>query len=194
MKKSSLFFGGIWILILAACFSTLLKYAGTPGRGVSKLNNYWPAKSMIVRHTNKAQLLVFAHPYCPCSKASLGELEKLLPDLQGKVDVTVIFVQPKNREISWVHSPLWDFAKKLPGVNVINDPDYKETDLFGAMTSGHSLLFDKKGYNIYSGGLTPARGHMGDSLGKDLLMSSVNGNQAKRTVASVFGCSLKELN
>lgn len=138
-------------------------------------------------------LILFAHPYCPCSKASIAELERLMPRLKDKTDVQVVFVQPPGRSLEWVKNDLWEKAKSIYGVKVISDSGYRETDLFGANTSGQVFFFSKTGQKIYSGGLTPSRGHMGDSVGRDHILEWMDGKNVGRKISSVFGCSLREI-
>lgn len=192
MKKPLLLAGILWAICLTAGLTILSRYSSTPGAGAVMKGDYWPVTSKIKR-SDRPFLIVFAHPYCPCSDATIAELERLMPSLKDKVDVLVMFVQPKERPLSWVQGPSWKTAQNIPGVKVMNDFDYYETDIFGAKTSGQVIFFNPNGLRIYSGGITPSRGHMGDSPGRDALLSWVEGRTVKRQVASVFGCSLREL-
>ena len=191
MNKKFLIAGLLWIICISAGFTMLYKYSLTPGKGSTMKGHDWPKNSKLTQ-TEKPILLIFAHPYCPCSTATIGELERLMPELQNKVQVIVIFVQPEVRSFSWVQSSAWKTAKAIPGVTVMSDFKYVETDLFGAKTSGQVMFFDSEGKKIYSGGITPARGHMGDNVGRDMILAWLSGKSVKREIASVFGCSLKE--
>jgi hypothetical protein len=60
---------------------------------------------------------------------------------------------------------------------------------FGALTSGEVLLYDARGALRFAGGITAARGHEGDSEGRDALEASIRGATGQAR-AAVFGCSL----
>jgi hypothetical protein len=191
MRKVMLTFGIPWLICIAAGFSYLFHYANTPGKGSTMKGHSWPLQSKIEK-PHVPTLLIFAHPYCPCTTATLGELERLMPEIKEKVKVVVLFVQPEKRPLTWVQGSNWEMAKKIPGVMAMSDFNYHETDIFGAKTSGQVMFFDAEGEKVYSGGITPSRGHMGDSIGRDMILSWVEGKSVKREIASVFGCSLRE--
>src|SRR5947209_7494999 len=65
-----------WAVILLVAWRANLDYEFTPARtGQSPLA--WPAESRLNRGDGPT-LVVFLHAYCPCSRATLRELEKLL--------------------------------------------------------------------------------------------------------------------
>lgn len=122
--------------------------------------------------------------------ASLGELEYLMPLFKDRVDVTVVFVQPKGHTLAWTQDALWEKAVAIPGVRLVVDPDGAEAARFGAQTSGHSFLYNSRGGLVFSGGITPARGHMGSNKGRDFITAWTRGKQGGRQISSVFGCGL----
>jgi hypothetical protein len=67
-----------------------------------------------------------------------------------------------------------------------------EARRFGAATSGQALLYDAAGRLVFSGGITPARGHSGDSAGRDAIIRWVERGTAPQKSAFVFGCSLHD--
>ena len=58
------------------------------------------------------------------------------------------------------------------------------------MTSGQTLLYDEDGRLAFSGGITGARAHAGDNLGRQSLVALLNREPAKRSATNVFGCPL----
>jgi len=74
-------------------------------------------------------------------------------------------------------------------VHVLRDEDGAEAARFGAATSGTVALY-RDGKLLFNGGITPARGHEGDSFGKERLVSLLTTGKADRNDAPVFGCSL----
>ena len=133
---------------------------------------------------------MLAHPHCPCTAASVGELAQIMARLQGKVAAYVLFVKPKEAGRDWDDTSLRRSAEAIPGVNVVFDPDGVEARRFGAETSGHTLLFAADGRLLFSGGITASRGHAGDNAGERAIVALVNNQTPARTQTLVFGCSL----
>jgi hypothetical protein len=92
----------------------------------------------------------------------------------------------------WERGPLWSEASAIAGARVIVDADERLAALFGAETSGLAALYTGDGRLLYRGGLTPGRGHEGDSFGTDAVaaLSQSNSSQAAARQAPVFGCAL----
>lgn len=183
---------GLWLVSMLAGVAFLNSYSASPGERIDSNVFQWPKQSQIMRSSQNPNLVLFAHPHCPCSQASIAELERLMPYLIGKVDVNVVFVQPQGRDKNWVEGELWEKTKYIPGVSLSVDPDYREADLFQAKTSGQVFLFDRSGWAVFRGGITPARGHEGESRGKKFILSWINIQNSQRLIANVYGCALKQ--
>lgn len=177
-----------------AGFSYLMVYSNTKGVAQASKKT-WPDESRIERDIHPT-LVMFVHPFCPCSLASIGELERLMPFIHNKVNVNVVFIALKNMEgvsrDEWQQTQLWKKTRQIPGVNILRDDNELEAKIFGAETSGHTVFYDQKGRLIFSGGLTPARGHMGDSLGRLAILNWMeNSTDAQIAESSIFGCALR---
>lgn len=133
---------------------------------------------------------MLAHPHCPCTQASVGELAQIMARLQGKVAAYVLFVKPKEAGRDWEDTDLRRSAEAIPGVKVVFDPDGVEARRFGAETSGHTQLFSTDGRLLFSGGITASRGHAGDNAGESAIVALVNNQTPARTQTLVFGCAL----
>ena len=166
----------------------LFHYENTPGR-VGALSQAWPA-AQIERATDRPTLVMLAHPHCPCTAASVGELAQIMARLQGRVAAYVLFVKPKGAGRDWDDASLRRSAEAIPGVKVVFDPDGVEARRFGAETSGHTLLFGADGRLLFSGGITASRGHAGDNVGESAIVALVHSQTPARTQTLVFGCSL----
>jgi hypothetical protein len=167
-----------WLLLLSAGLLWAAHYATTPGQHTMQ--------ELRKKGAGHPVLLVFVHPKCTCSKATIGELAKLRPSLRD-VEVRVIFNQYDKNE-DWVKGELWQQASKIKNITLLPDIGGKLTADYGVKTSGHSFLFDESGKQIFSGGLTIARGHEGASAGAEFLK---NWNKQKRQTSffeRVFGC------
>lgn len=176
-----------WVLAASFGFYRLHVYAKTPGIENASAEA-WPAESPLRRESGKATLLAFLHTECPCSRATIAELERLMPALKGKVEVRLVFYTPKGLLVD--DSQLRSRVANLPGAEIFQDEGGREADRFGAVTSGQIYLYGKDGSLVFHGGITPSRGHEGDSKGKQAILAYLEGT-ASRTTASVFGCVMR---
>jgi hypothetical protein len=83
-------------------------------------------------------------------------------------------------------------AAAIPGVTVLSDVDGVEAGRFGSLTSGHTFLFDSAGRLLFSGGITGARGHAGENVGENAVVSLINNGSSQRDRTLVYGCSFSE--
>jgi hypothetical protein len=135
------------------------------------------------------RLLMFAHPHCPCTAASLNELAKLMSGVASDVDAIVYFYRPAGASDDWALGRLWSSAAAIPGVHVLTDPNGDVAARFGSTTSGEVLLYDASGRLRFHGGITPGRGHEGDNLGESTVTSMITGNLTNVDHCPVFGCT-----
>jgi hypothetical protein len=187
--KIWLAFGVVWVLGLALGFTLLWKYKMRPG-DADATPATWPSESRIARSPDRATLVLFAHPECPCTRASLAELARLLARFDDRLTAKVVFLRPSDVGTAWDGSDLWRAASAIPGVTAVRDDDGVEATRFRAATSGAAALYDARGRLLFSGGLTSARGHEGDSAGIQRISSLLRTGTADRSDAPVFGCSL----
>jgi hypothetical protein len=150
----------------------------------------WPHNAGIQRANGGATLVVFAHPHCPCSRATVEELALIIARCRGKVEAFVFFYIPRSEKANWARTDLWRSAAIIPGVRPMEDPDGNEARRFGAATSGQTLLYDRNGRLLFNGGITASRGHMGANDGWDAIVSLLETGTAKHKTTPVFGCSL----
>jgi hypothetical protein len=180
----------IWLLLGGGGLAAMLRYekaAGNPGRPPLG----WPAAAGPA--PKGFMLLLFVHPHCPCTRASVGELARIMAHVQGKVVARVIFEQPAGKPASWCRTDLWEAAQAIPGVTPEADPAGVETRRFNARTSGQTLLF-AQGRLVFSGGITGGRGHRGDNLGSDQVRSLLAGATTPLARSPVYGCPLADEN
>jgi hypothetical protein len=134
---------------------------------------------------------MLAHPRCPCTAASLEELADFLSGHPKQVATHVLFLHPESFSDLPQQESLWHRAVAIPDVTVSADLMGREAKRFGAATSGHVLLYDRDGRLLFSGGITPARGHAGANLGVDRLGALLQGAQTAPATLPVFGCPLE---
>lgn len=158
-----------WLLLVAGSFLCLEGYAATPGQP-ARPPLLWPPRSGLVQASDRPTLLVFIHPQCPCSRATLANLERLLARAPGRAQVYLLFMRPGGTALQWSHTDLWRRAGQLKSTRLVLDEGNREAGCFQVATSGQVLLYDASGALRFSGGITPARGHEGDSGGGDALL------------------------
>lgn len=181
----------LWTLAIGAGFRVLVDYelhAGEPAAAPDQ----WPADCGLRLDSTRANLVLFAHPQCPCSRASMAELAAILTRCPKDLRVTVCFFDPEGEPDSWTHSSLWRTAAAMPGVEVIADRNARLAARFGSSTSGQVFLFDREGRRIFSGGITGARGHEGENRGRNLVIALARGELCTASASPVFGCSLHD--
>jgi hypothetical protein len=164
-------------------------YGGSPGTSQAAPPQ-WPVESSIHLSERGATLIIFAHPHCPCTRASLGELEEIVARSGSTVTTSVVFLKPVGSDDSWDRTDLVQTAAAIPGVHVIHDLDGAEARLFGATTSGQALLFNARGELLFNGGITQARGHAGDNAGRFAIESCLANRAPACLQTPVFGCPI----
>ena len=180
----------VWAVVCAAGLAALAGYQATEGRGSDV--SAWPATTALHPAGGGTDTLVLVvHPKCPCSRATLSNLAVLLAHCPpGRIATTVLFVRPAGVPAGWERTDLWDAAAAIPGVTVRTDAGGIEADRFGAVTSGQAILFDAGGRVVFRGGLTPGRGHAGDSGGAAAVLAVADGRRPDDARTPVFGCPI----
>ena len=74
----------------------------------------------------------------------------------------------------------------------MHDVEKYEARLFEARTSGHVVLYDAGGRLLFSGGITRARGHVGDNYGRQQVSSLLRNHTVRVADGPVFGCPLED--
>ncbi len=183
--------GLIWLAVIATATVLMLAHAGAPGEA-STPPAVWPASSKVPHDQARPTLVLFVHPRCPCSRATIGELAVLMAHAQGKVNVRALFLRPAGTSTDWAESDTWHQAAAIPGVAVQGDDAGTEARRFGMKTSGDAALYAADGRLLFHGGLTISRGHAGDNPGRDTLLALLHNEPTPATQTPVFGCALFE--
>ena len=178
-----------WAIAIGCGFHSLMLYKGRAG-SAGAIPAVWLDNELITPSPDKPQLVMFVHPRCPCTKASLGELELLVAQAQGKFDAVVLFSGPADEAGAWSNTATIDFARSIPGVRAVLDKDGEVTKRFGAKTSGHTVVYSPNGKLLFGGGITGSRGHLGENGGFDSVRQLVSGGVTppRQITAKVFGC------
>ena len=99
----------LWSTVIGIGEYILLNYEKTPGV-LANAPSQWPSETSIERHPDFMTLLMFVHPHCPCTRASIGELAILMADyylmeallLHGGIRGTMLGAVPLSRLFSKV--------------------------------------------------------------------------------------------
>jgi hypothetical protein len=179
----------LWLMLVCAGMSVLLEFAGTPG-DAGDPPPHWPSASRLPPPIALPALVMLAHPRCPCTRASIGELALLMARVHEKVAGYVLFIEPPGVGDDWAQTDLWRSASAIPGVSVLIDRGGAEARLFHAETSGQTLLYGAGGDLLFSGGITEARSHSGDNEGRSAIVEFIDKGHSELKRHSVFGCAL----
>lgn len=179
----------LWVAGLAVGARVVADYdygAAPPTAGVDA----WPSAAAIARVDGRPTAVMFAHPHCPCTRASIDELTRVVTRAGDRLDVVVAFWKPSDFAAGWERAENWAAAAAIPGVRVVVDVDGLEARRFGAVTSGEVLLYGADGARLFAGGITPARGQIGASAGAEALVAAAAGGVPAAREAPVYGCPI----
>jgi hypothetical protein len=179
----------LWGLGIACGLAYAWRFESTPTKSVAA-SDHWPAGSSCTLDSDRPTLVMFVHPRCPCSRASLDELAVLLTHCRDRLNAQVMFFQPPSSPGDWSRTDLWESAARIPGVVPRVDAEGVEQCRFGAGVSGEVYVYLPDGQLLFHGGITGGRGHAGENAGRAALESYLlRGDVAVRSTP-VFGCDL----
>lgn len=179
-------------LATAAGLLALVNFDQTPGN-LGNTPARWPDQTEIRRNGGRATLLVFLHPWCPCSDSTLGNLElaRQQSGPNAASELLIAFAVPNTDERPGSgENSLLKRAAEIPGARVLSDQGGRIAASFGARTSGMVLLYNPEGELLFRGGITPSRGHAGQNRSLDRLIQALASGKKDRSRNPVFGCAL----
>jgi hypothetical protein len=191
-RSTGLFICIGWLFAVGVGLAVVMDYGISAGH-MGETPSAWPKETRIALDAAQPTLVMFAHPKCPCTHASLGELNRLLAKCDNRPAVHIFFLKPEGQTDDWVKGDLWRSAANIPGLVLHEDAGGHEAKHFGAQTSGHVVLYDPRGRLLFKGGITVARGHAGNNAGENGILALLSGQDSilgKQT--PVFGCALRE--
>jgi len=182
----------IWFAAIAAGYRRVLAYSLTPGAAATPPRQ-WPSSIRFRKNPEGPTIVMLAHPRCPCTRSSLTELNEIMqraPNARGYI----FFLRPTDFDRHWARTDSWNTARRIPRLTSIVDDDGIEAARFGAHTSGQVIVYDHAGRLVFSGGITPSRGHVGDSAGEKRVAALLAGKSADSSDSHVYGCALDAQN
>ena len=190
-SRRSILLGGaiLWALSMIAGLLFVCRLENTPGPRGETISQ-WPADAGLRLVPDRFTLVVGLHPQCPCSRATVVELEEILAQCPGRIAVQVLLYRP-DRANDWPIEPLRRRLNGLEGTSNHLDTDGRIVRRFGIATSGHVLLYRPDGKLLFDGGITRGRGLEGDNPGREAVLQCVRSGPALLTT-DVFGCPIHE--
>ena len=145
-----------WGVLIAAGFVVLEVYAAAPGARGRSLPD-WPQDCMIPIDGRHPTLLIFLHPLCPCSSASVDELTEIVGRCGDRVKLHAVLLHTISLEkegASVVERSLVD----VPGMTIWPDEKGALARGFGVLTSVALLPHTiPQAILTFSGGITASR-------------------------------------
>lgn len=193
-------FVAVWSLAAVAVWGWTAHYGlATDQTTPTSVGEHWPPEADVVLAEDRPTLLFFVHPRCPCTRASVHELARVLTG-RGLADsrlprltvVASVAPGPDGDTAAWRDTDLLASARSLPHADVAFDVAREEAARFGAVSSGAVALYATDGRRLFFGGVTSARGHEGDSAGSEALWRLLAGElEIAEPPTPVFGCRLR---
>jgi len=183
-------FVGVWVAASGWGTWRLAAYSLAPGeQGAAP--QHWPADSAISRNAAGFTVVIALHPECPCSEATVEELDSIIALSGGRLQAQLLFVDLPGLPAAEA-STLWQRASRIAGVRLTKDLGGAEARRFDTRSSGETRLYGPTGNLLFHGGITAARGHAGDNPGQAAIVAMISSNSQLVTPIStpVFGCAL----
>ncbi len=193
----------IWLALTICTMTSFWAYEATPGTP-SAVAECAPAESSILLASERNTLVVFIHPKCVCTNATLLELRRIWNEIDSTVHPKCIFAlrQPVDSAAAWTKTSIERMCREFPEATVLYDYGGMEAKRYGITTSGTCILYASNGHRIFCGGITASRGHQGPAHGQDVLLErmkafsssselhSANPQCLNHDACPAFGCPL----
>lgn len=179
----------IWVALVLGGFTLLNWYKAQPGP-IGMIHTKWPGQSVQPPDRYRYSLMIFLHPKCQCTVATLTQLAEILRENPKKFSAYIYFFHPEKTEKQWAYTDLWNQAAQMPDAQVFSDQGGYMARQFGAETSGQAFVYNPDGDLMFSGGITESRGHIGPNPGQREIASIVASRLPSTQFTKAFGCGL----
>lgn len=191
-KMRSVWIGG-WVVLVFLGFTSVWDHQSRPGEP-GRVPLTWPDQAGISRSGSPFTVVMFLHPRCPCSRASVEEFARL-ESVAGKLaELFVVVLELPNHATDRHDTEIRRRVAAIRTAHLVSDAEGAISRQFGVTTSGTILMYDQHDRLQFGGGITPGRGHVGDSVGRRALLTQLHAGPravdepAVRT--PVFGCPM----
>ena len=187
----------LWVCPIAFVFGSwvLTDYSYRPGAvgslvtDLSTVEEFAELNCDIELGSKATTLILFYHPHCPCTKATVDNLRQTVARYSKQTRVVAFGFCPDEKPDTWISSPLTSALRRLKA-NIFADKDGEFCSRFGITTSGHVLAYGDDGRLLFSGGITSGRGHEGLCPATRDLNLRTSGRSSERVDWPVFGCPI----
>lgn len=173
------FLGVAWLISLGYTWHKALLYDTTPGRSAQRIVQ--PPRTQFSR----LSCVIVAHPFCPCTRATLKAMRQVVNTYPGQLSCTVVFAgqrpQPDCENLQ--------LAKAIPGASIESMSAKQAREQYDAYTSGQTLVYDRDGKRLFAGGITPDRGGDDPRFALNIFKEIQKGHEKTGTYP-VYGCAL----
>ena len=177
----------LWTAGLLVAVAAFTMWAAREEQRASAKSRNWPEGAPLTLDPARLSLLVFVHPQCRGTEATLQTLARVMERCAGHANVTIMLYEDPALLAHWKGGPTKAVAESIPGATVREDHLGEAASFFDVKTSGSALLFAPDGTLLYRGGITPALGEVGE--GEVLQTWLLEGRGVRHE--PVFGCSLQ---
>lgn len=177
-----------WLALLVIGYVGSVNFENRPGESAEP-PRMWPAGTRLSLAPDGPTVVMFLHPECPCSRASVTELANLVDANPQVARVHVVLVSAGDGHDARASV----IARDLEAFNraeITLDDHAELAHAFGSRTSGDALIFSPAGSLLFCGGLTVARGHVGAGRSSELAAKALRGMMTDPAETPVFGCPL----
>ena len=136
------------------------------------------------------QLLVFVHPKCPCTRATIHNLDLVSRRSDLRLEIIPVIFRPLHGDATWLETDNTRRLATLTRRSLVDDEDSQLARQFNVQVSGHCLLYDCAGRLRFSGGITASRGHEGRCRTLAALTKTLEGHSIDQTRWPVYGCQM----
>lgn len=179
----------VWFTAAIFGIASLHRYSGTPAP-VGRSQVRWPVSSQIKPSPRKATFVLFLHPHCPCSRASVAVMNEIVTQFPSAAEYHAVFVRPTGVNDDWAETDLFRKCKSMVGLVTSIDEDGSEAKKFGAKASGQTYIYDADHRLAFSGGITPGRGMEGKGEERTMVESALSKKLSSPLHSPTFGCAL----
>ena len=176
---------GAWCVVVAGGFVVLTNY----GYAAAPVTPAPHTLASIDKSVDVWTLRVFAHPHCPCTRATIHEIDRAMTTLRDELQVQVVVYIPDGEQESWADGSTVSAVRRIPNTTIMFDRGGRITRDHGVVASGHTTLVSPDSAVVFSGGVTASRGHEGASVGTRAIRNWVQAGDGAAS-APVFGCAI----
>lgn len=187
---------GVWLAVIAGVFLFIFWHDITPSGRLAErqtLNtvangNLQTALETLNLNPDQLSVLVFIHPECPCTPASLRTLSRLVDECTADFDLQILVAS--YGDTNSLQSTNARLAEAIPKATVQPDPNGTIAQSLDAHVSGTICVVAPNNNLLYLGGLTNSRGC--ETIGPhfQIIKQVIQNRWSAAVTTSVYGCDL----